>query len=46
MQEMVEKIQTQLSENVESLRKEINDQSFEMKRITQSIEDLKQSQKN
>ena len=45
MKETVEKLQTQLSTNVEELRKSIGDQGFEMKRIQQEIDNLKKAQK-
>ena len=38
---MIKKLQTQISTSVEELRKSIDDQRFEFKRIEQEIENLK-----
>ena len=45
LQEMVEKLQTQLSSNVEELRKSIDDTTFRFKRIEQDIEAVNKQMK-
>jgi uncharacterized FlaG/YvyC family protein len=46
LQEMVEKLQTQLSSSVEDLRKSIDDTTFRFKRIEQDIEAINKQMKD
>jgi len=44
MQELVEKLQTTLSTSLDEVRKQIDDQRFEFKKLEQEVNDLKKNQ--
>ena len=45
LKDMQEKLQTQLSSSIDDVRKQIDDQAFNVKRIEQEVEEVKKAQK-